>query len=174
MVLNRNTAFNCFELHHEIQAGVGDHRERTTFVHRLRRQNRENIFVEIAGHFLLLCCVQRRVLRETNAFILELGFERINPEVFSFFENLGNFTTDFGKLTSGRHLIRTGRFGSASGLSLNVHHANHEEFVEIVVEDGQEENTVEQRDLGIHCCFKDFTVELNPTDVAVNVQRRIV
>ena len=173
-VLHRNTAFYRLKLHHKVQACVGNHRERAAFVNGLRRQNRENVFVEIAVHFFLLSRIQRRVFSETNAFGFELGFERINPEILGLFENLRDFTANFGKLPGGRHLIRTGRFGSASGLSLNVHHANHEEFVEIIVEDGQEQNSVEQRDLGIHCRFKNLTVELNPTDVAVNVQRRIV
>ena len=171
---SRFVFMNAFEFNDEIHAGVGNHRKRMTRIDGLRGQDREDFRIEIAVKEGAALVAEAFVGAETNALFLEGGFQFLKPEVFGDVEHFQNASANFREKFGCRHFIGAGRFCPDSGLSLKVHNANHEEFVEVVVENRQKHDTLNQRYLRVHRGFQHLAVEFNPAQLAIDIERRIV
>src|SRR5205823_6215708 len=74
-----------------------------------------------------------------------------------------------------RHVVGAGADGDAQlHLLLQPADADHEELVEVRLEDGQELEALQGRHRRVARLFEDAAVELEPAQLAVEIQRRVI
>lgn len=95
------------------------------------------------------------------------------PVVLRSREHSEHAAPNFGELLHGRQAVSRSRRRSHLVLTNNVGHADHEEFVKIVVENGEELELFKQRHAQIAGFFEHLAVEFNPIELTVNVEKRI-
>jgi len=172
--LARLVGVHAFEFDHEVDARVRDHREGMARVDGLRREDREDLAVEVAVKRAAALRRELRVAAELDVLLLEGGLEGLEPEVFGDLEHFGDLAADLGELAGGRHPVGARGLRTHAGLTLQVHHANHVELIEVVEEDCEELNALQQRDRRIGGRLEHLAVEFDPADLAVDVEGRIV
>ena len=168
IVRRRGRKFN-----HKVQTRVGNHRKGAPRIHCLRRQNRQNLFVEITIERLFLLHREFIVLHEPQVFFRQRRPQFIKPQTFGDVEHPRDALTDFGELLRGRHLIRPGRCDAASCLPLQVHDAHHIKLVKVIKEDREKLHPIKEGDFLILRRLQNLTVKFNPADFTIEIPRRI-
>ena len=90
-------------------------------------------------------------------------------------EHLADHLADAFELEARRHAVGASAVRQTGlDLLLDAADADHEEFVEVRCEDGQELEPFQQRHARIAAFLQDPTIEFEPAQVAVEIERRVV
>ena len=113
-------------------------------IHRQRRQHREDGGLESVIHPLPLAIVELVVIQQLHLVLLQLLFE-VESEVLLLSLQQGHqLLADGEQLFQGVFAVFTGLGDARLHLRLQGRHAHHEEFVEVVAEDGAEFGLIQQ------------------------------
>ena len=163
-----------FELDQNVDRNVRDGGERVAGVDRLRREDRIDLVQEVPLEEVLLLDRQILVADDVDALLRKFRKELLLPVVLGAREHAENAAADFGELLHGSESVRRGRRCADLELTDDVCHANHEEFIKVVVEDREELELLEERRLRIARFIKHLAVEFNPVEFAIDVKKRVV
>lgn len=139
----------------------------------LRRENGINLVVKVPFKEGLLLCREILPPPDGDVFFSKLWRKLVFPVVLRSREHSEHAAPNFGELLHGRQAVSRSRRRSHLVLTNNVGHADHEEFVKIVVENGEELELFKQRHAQIAGFFEHLAVEFNPIELTVNVEQRI-
>ena len=150
-------------------------RERMPRIDGERRQHRKDVAAKVGGQGIFLLVVDVLVQAQEDAFFFESGQELLAQTLERLAEHAAHLFADGGKLIARRHAVGAGADGDArSDFLLQAADADHEEFVEVGSEDGQELDPLQQRHGAIERFFENATIELQPAKLAIDVQAGIV
>ena len=158
-----------FEFDQDVDRNVRDGGERVAGVDCLRREDRINLVQEIPLKEILLLDRQILVADDVDALFGKLRKELHLPMVLGAREHAENAAADFGKLLHGRESVRRGRRCADLELADDVCHANHEEFVKVVVEDCEKLELLKERRFRVASFVEHLAVEFNPVEFSIDV-----
>ena len=161
-----------FKLHAHRDAHVGDEGEPVTGIDRQWRQNRKHVLVVPILGFLTLRIVEVLPGQDFDPSFAQGGKNAslIGVELLAE-QGLDSDPDLFQK--NGR-AVRLALDRTGTGVDSTLHAADtlHEEFVEVVREDGKETNSLEKRRLGIICHLENTTVEFKPSEITIEITLR--
>ena len=104
----------------------------------------------------------------------ELFPEPLVPDAILFVDEFVSALVDGGKLLIGRLAVRRDFVDFSGNLRLESRHAHHEKFVEVRGEDRRELQALVERDAIVGRLGEDASIELEPGELPVDEQARIV
>jgi hypothetical protein len=153
----------------EAERQVRDVRERMRGVHGKRRQHGVYRGVEVLLERLALLVLEVRVVEQADAGFGELRPDRVLVVRPRLLAQVDDALSHDGELLSGGEAVLARRGQAALDLLLQSRDADHEELVQVRVEDGEELDSLQQRMARVHRLFQHATVELQPVHFAVEV-----
>ena len=158
----------------EVEAEVGDVREGVRRVEGQRRQYREDLFGEEAAQALSLRWVEVAAGADHDAGFAELRQQVLAPQVLHRRELVAQDLADRGELLRRAHAVRRDLDHAAGRLVAQAGDAHHEELVEVVGVNREETHALEQRQRLVARFVQHAVVELEPAQLLVDVETRIV
>ena len=161
--------------HHdrEVLAQVRDERKRMARIERQRRQHRADLAREIAGQMLadlrrpLVALEQRDLLRRQE-------LAQLVPDRGLILEHLPGALPHRVELLLGVVAVRRDVLDFLAELLQRRRDANHEELVEVRAGDAEELHPLEQRVRLVARLREHALVELQPAQLAIDVERRVL
>ncbi len=159
--------------HRQVRAQVGDERERVPGVERERSQHRENVPREVLPQVGL--DLRRPLMRvqEHDPLVGELAPEAV-PRGSLLVEHFVGDAAHLVQLRRHVEPVRRMILDALAELPHRCRQPDHEELVEIGAGDAEELDPLEQRMRGVGDLGQDAAVELEPAQLAVDVQRRVL
>ena len=160
--------------HGQVEAQVGDVRERVRRIEGQRRQRRKNLAREVTAQpgFLVVTQLGPGQNRDTAA--AKLGRQVAVPAVEGAFEVAEQRLADGGQLLQRGHAVRRRLQDPAGDLAAEPGHPNHEKFVEVGGENGEEFDPLKQGIASVQGLFKYPPVELQPGRFPIDVETRVL
>ena len=159
--------------HREVHAQVRDEREGVPGVERERGQNRADVAREVPVDVLVDLRSPRRRVEQPDLLALEQpsqggpgGRQRVEHHVRARAHGLELLARG---VAVGRHVLDAG-----AEAPHRRGHADHEELVEVGAGDGEELHPLEERLAGVLRLGEHALVELEPAELAVDVERRVL
>ena len=153
----------------QVQTQVRDVGKRMTRIERERRQDREDVALEVGAELALLLGREVVVGDDLDPLVLELGQQVLVPAAVQLAPLALQVGADTSQLLRRRHPVRR-RFQSAPfELPHQTRDTNHEELVQVAAVDRQELDPFEQRMPRIPGLFQDPAVEAQPAQLPVDV-----
>ena len=157
------------EQHREVQREVRDVRERVPGVDGERREHREDALLEGLDEELLVVVVEVVPPGEAHAVVGQRRDDLVEEQpLLSVDEDL-HALAHLDQLLAGGAPVRRGGAEPGGHLLLEAGHADLEELVEVLAEDGQELGPLEQRHRVVGGQGEHPLVEVEPGELAVEV-----
>ena len=163
-------AVTAAQLDDEVEAGIGNRGEGVARIDGLRGQDGVDFVPEVAVEELALLFREVRIAHQAYALVVQLRGQPLAPMLLGAGNQNKHLAPDFGELFGGRHAVRRRGHGPAAVLAIDVRHPDHKEFIEVVVEDGEEFKLLKERETGIRGFVEHFRIEVQPIDFPVQVQ----
>ena len=155
--------------HGQVQAQVGDVGEGMAGIEGERRQDREDLALEVSTQLAPLLHGKVVVGNDLDPGVPELRQQIVVPAAIDEFPLGLQVRTDAGQLLGRRHAVRRRLQRAPFELPHQAGDADHEELVQVTAVDRQELDPLKQGMPGIACLFLDPAVELQPTQFTVDV-----
>ena len=160
--------------HRQVDAAIGDVRERMAGVEGERREDGEQLGLETAAQRGLLRVVELAVADDADAALGQAGQEVARPAIVGSLQHRQQALVDGLELLDRRHAVRRRLDHAGLALLEQPRHPDHEELVEVAVEDGEEVHPLEQRIGGVERLLEHPFVEAEPGELAVDVEPGIL
>ena len=159
--------------HREVLAQVGDERKRVARIEGERRQNGTDLTREVGVK--MFANLRRPVLRLAEHDLLgRQKRPQLFPALSEVVQHLHTAAAHRGELLQRVEAVRCDVFDSLPQILLRRRDANHEELVEIRRGNREEFHSFEQRMRRIEGLVEDALIELEPAQLAVDVERRVL
>ena len=158
----------------EVLAAAGNQRKRVTRIEGQRRQQRKDLRPEVRRQESPRRVGELVGLENPDAVLGERRAQTVVPARGLIAHHHGRPLADGGQLLGHRHAVDRDLLEAGAPLLEQRRHTNHEEFVEVRADDGQELHALQQRMVVVERLIEDSLVELQPAQLAVAVQRWIV
>src|SRR5688572_12664548 len=132
-----------------------------------RRERGEDGLFEVVAQQLELLFPELRVTQDANAGLAELPAELAAPQLRTVLERRQQIAADGGELLAGSATVCRALVRRCRHLRPQPRDADHEEFVQVAVEDGQETHALEQRQAGVESLGQNAPIEVEPAELAI-------
>ncbi len=155
------------QLDDEIEAGGGDGGEGVPGVDGLGREHGVDLVAEIAVQETALLFRKVGIAHDAHAPFQQLRGQALEPVALRARGQQQGAAADLGQLLGRRDAVGRAVGRAVAVLAQDVGHADHEEFIKVVVEDGKEFELFQQGLLGREGFVQDLGVEVQPVDFPV-------
>ncbi len=160
-----------FQRHAQRLAQVADERKRVPRIDRQGREDRKDLVVKELPGVFAIGIVQLRPTADSDAVLLEAGMQGLEPALHLPAQQDRDALVDERELLVGRQPVDGAGGDAGVALAVQAADALHEEFVEVVREDGQEPDAFQKRNAIVLGQLEHTLVEVEPTQLAVEEQR---
>src|SRR3989442_6726328 len=145
-------------------------RERMAWIDSQGRQDRVYLTLKIGSHRCTLLRVQLLIIKDMDMLFDKQWQKLIPPALPDLLHQWGQTSTHCPQLLFCGEAIGTSNGDVSDYLVLQPCQANHDELIEVGIEDRQKLYTLQQRMTAILRLFKDAPVELDPTQFTIDIK----
>ena len=136
----------------------------------LRSQRRINFVIEIRGQETALFLAQLIEMNNGDALVAQFAAELFTPVFLGDGSHVHDPAPDFSELSGRAHLVIARGLAAAAVETEHVGHTDHEELIQVRIENGQKLQLLQERSFVIKGALQHPPVEFQPVELTVEEQ----